>query len=222
MIWQGIARHEMRTFIPSCQQEQTEKSLCIHHYTSLIPRPLPAFQRCSRKNIEKLGVAWGRGYLCRNFYNQRYDHDNLITISLHLDTLLPLAAVRSWAPAFSFPGVCLSEPPSPRGSWKQDLSLWEWPHLLARGEGGEEQGQERERERDLHVATVSVNFGRIILGIPVVYVPSLSSEWTSFSVHLLHVLNIVRCKREIYNVMYVIIQHILWRCLLVIYIHLHH
>ena len=26
---------------------------------SLVPRPLPAFHCC---NIEKLGVAWGRGY----------------------------------------------------------------------------------------------------------------------------------------------------------------
>ena len=36
----------------------------MHKIISLVPRPLPVFQCYVQKNkyIEKLGVAWGRGY----------------------------------------------------------------------------------------------------------------------------------------------------------------
>ena len=34
----------------------------LYRYISLVYWPLPVFQCCKLKNIEKLGAAWGRGY----------------------------------------------------------------------------------------------------------------------------------------------------------------
>ena len=69
-------------------------SLKKYYDGSLVPRPLPVFQ-CSACNIEKLGVAWGRGYYDGQLHDTpdhvfrilRVMHIHFCTIVVHVPTL---------------------------------------------------------------------------------------------------------------------------------------